>query len=72
MEKINLLQEILKHNDDEIIAYLYDKMSDVRRLYADVQSTGDHPELLYTAAPVIETMHDVLRALNRRNAEKYV
>ena len=72
MEKIDLLQEILKHSDDEIIKFLSEKVSDIKRVYMAVESTGEHPELLFTTSNDIELVYDVLKALNRRNAEKYV
>ena len=72
MEKIDLLQEILKHSDDEIIKFLSEKVSDIKRVYTTVESTGEHPEFLFITSSDIELVYDVLKALNRRNAEKYV
>lgn len=72
MEKIDLIDEIMKHTDDEIIKFLSDKMTDIRRTYSAVESTGEHIELLLTEMGDIDLVYDVLKALNRRNAEKYV
>ena len=72
MEKIDLVKEVLNHSDDEIVAYIYEQVSEIKRVYNAVESTGEHPELLLVEADKVDLIYDVLKALNRRNAEKYV
>lgn len=71
MAKISLVEDILKHDDEEIIEFLYDEMRDIRFLYNAVTAADKSaPEVLYSAAGSISIVHDVLKELNRRNKEK--
>ena len=69
MAKINLTDEILKHDDEEIIEFLFEKMKQVKTLYLSA-TDADEPEVLYAAGESIDLVTDVLRKLNRRNQEK--
>lgn len=69
MAKINLTDEILKHDDEEIIEFLYDKMKQVRTLYLSA-TEANQSEVLYAAGENVDLVTDVLRKLNRRNQEK--
>ena len=71
MAKVDVTSEILKHDDDEIIAYLYEKMTLARRMYSKALDEKA-PEQLYAMYGCIDDVHTVLKALNRRNEEKAV
>lgn len=71
MAQIVIVDEILKHDDDEIIAYLYEKMTLARRMYAKALE-DKAPEQLYSMYGCIDDVYTVLKALNRRNEEKAV
>lgn len=69
MASINLTDEILRHTDDEIIAYLAAELAEIKRVY--VRATKEKaPELLYMAAPNLNEIYTVVNALNRRNEER--
>jgi hypothetical protein len=69
MASINLTDEILRHTDDEIIAYLAEELAEIKRVY--VRATKEKaPELLYMAAPNLNELYAVVNALNRRNEER--
>lgn len=63
MAKINLVDEVLKHADDEIIEYLYGLVSDLRRQYSNVED----PMWLLTSCGEVDQMYAVLRGLKQRN-----
>lgn len=66
---INFVEEILRHSDDEIIAYLAAELSEIKRVY--VRATKEKtPELLYMAAPNLNEIYAIVNALNRRNEER--
>lgn len=69
MAKINLTDEILKHDDAEIIELLYDTMKDVRLTFNGAMEQND-PSVTYAAFGDVELVTDVLRKLYRRNQEK--
>lgn len=69
MAQIVVVDEILKHDDDEIIEFLYEKMKGIRLDFNGAFSQGD-PALVYSAYGDVELVTDVLRKLNRRNEEK--
>ncbi len=69
MASINLTDEILRHSDDEIIAYLAAELAEIKRVY--VRATKEKaPELLYMSAPNLNEIYAVVNALNRRNEER--
>lgn len=69
MASINLTDEIMRHSDDEIIAYLADELATIKRIYARATKESS-PELLYMAAPNLDGVYSVVAALNRRNEER--
>lgn len=69
MAKINLTDEILKHDDAEIIELLYDTMKDIRLTFNGAMEQND-PSVAYAAFGDVELVTDVLRKLYRRNQEK--
>ena len=68
MAKINLTNEILKHDDPEIIEFLYDTMKDIRLVLNGAMEQND-PSITYAAYGDVELVTDVLRKLHRRNQE---
>lgn len=66
---IEIIGEILNHSDEEIISYLANELTEIRRIYnrATKEKT---PELLYMAAPSLDEVHKIVLALNRRNEER--
>lgn len=66
---IDLIKEILNHSDEEVIAYLASKLTEIRRVY--YRATNEKsPELLYMAAPNLDEVYKIVLALNRRNEER--
>lgn len=63
MAKINLVDEVLKHTDEEIIEYLYGLASDLRREY----SNAEDPLWLIAAKGEVDQLYAVLRGLKQRN-----
>ena len=63
MAKINLVDEVLKHTDDEIIEYLYGLASYLRRQY----NSAEDPQRLLTASGEVEQLYAVLKGLKQRN-----
>ena len=69
MAKINLTDEVLKHDDPEIIEFLFDTMKEVRLAFNGAMEQND-PSVTYAAFGDVELVTDVLRKLYRRNQEK--
>lgn len=69
MAKINLTDEVLRHDDPEIIEFLFEKMKQVRLTFNGAMEQND-PSITYAAYTDVELVTDVLRKLNRRNQEK--
>lgn len=65
---INLAEEILKHDDAEIIEYLAGVASNVRTIYNQAVKSQD-PTYLYTASSDVSELFAILKALDRRNKE---
>lgn len=63
MAKINLVEEVLKHSDDEIIEYLYGLISNLYREYNNVED----PMWLLTHCGEVDQMYAVLKGLKQRN-----
>ena len=63
MAKINLVDEVLKHTDEEIIEYLYGMAADLHRQYNNVED----PMWLLTSCGEVDQMYAVLRGLKQRN-----
>lgn len=68
MSKINLVDEVLKHADDEIIEYLYGLASDIRRQY----NSAEDPQRLLAASGEVDQLYAVLRGLKQRNDSRKV
>lgn len=66
---IDLIKEILKHDDDEIVAFLASELTEIRRVY-NRATKEKSPELLYMAAPNLDDVYKIVLALNRRNEER--
>ena len=66
---IDLIKEILDHSDEEVIAYLANELSGIRRVY-NRATKEKSPELLYMAAPNLNGVYTIVNALNRRNEER--
>lgn len=62
MAKINLVDEVLKHTNEEIIDYLYGLSASIRREYNNVD-----PVSLLASKGDIEQMYAVLKGLKQRN-----
>lgn len=71
MSKINLVDDIMKNTDDDIIEFLTDEMGKVRMTLVNSVS-NNAPELVYTTKADVELVYGVLKALRDRNAEKRV
>lgn len=69
MAKINLVDDILKHDDEEIIEFLTDELGKIRLSFVNAIEKGE-PENIYASKGSVETAYGVLRELNRRNQEK--
>lgn len=63
MAKINLVDEVLKHTDEEIIEYLYGMAADLHRQYNNVED----PMWLLASCGEVDQMYAVLRGLKQRN-----
>lgn len=63
MAKINLVDEVLKHPDDEIVEYLYGLIAGVRKNYINTQD----PMWLLASCGEIDQLYFVLKGLKERN-----
>lgn len=63
MAKINLVDEVLKHTDEEIIEYLYGIAADLHRQY----SNAEDPVWLIASCGEVDQIYSVLRGLKQRN-----
>ena len=63
MAKINLVDEVLKHTDEEVIEYLYGLVAGIRRQYNNVED----PMWLLTSCGEVEQVYSVLKGLKQRN-----
>lgn len=63
MAKINLVDEVLKHSDDEIIEYLYGLVAGIRRQYNNIED----PMWLLASCGEVEQAYSVLKGLKERN-----
>lgn len=69
MAKINLAEDILKHDDADIIEFLADEAKVIRSVFVNAQK-ANRPELLYVARVDLEILTTVLVELDRRNKER--
>lgn len=63
MTKINLVDEVLKHTDEEVIDYLYGLVAGIRRQYNNVED----PMWLLASCGEVEQVYSVLKGLKERN-----
>lgn len=63
---IDIIDEIMKHDDSEIIEYLFKEMS---RVYRNITEAEDTSYVLAESCR-IEQIYLVLREMNRRNKER--
>lgn len=63
MTKINLVDEVLKHTDEEVIEYLYGLVAGIRRQYNNVED----PMWLLASCGEVEQVYSVLKGLKERN-----
>lgn len=63
MAKINLVGEVLKHTDEEVIDYLYGLVAGIRRQYNNVED----PMWLLASCGEVEQVYSVLKGLKERN-----
>lgn len=68
MAKINLVEEVLKHSDEEIIEYLYGIAASLHRQYTTVEDT----QWLLMSCGEVDQMYAVLRGLKQRNDSRRV
>lgn len=71
MAKINLVAEVLKHDDEEIIEFLAEEAAAVKATYLKAAKSNT-PEALYSIAVDITILHSVLSQLDRRNKERRI
>lgn len=71
MEKINIIDDITKHDDAAIIEFLTDEVGRIRMAFISAIEKED-PALVFTTKGEVEIAYGVLRELNRRNKEKAV
>lgn len=66
---INIVNDIIKHEDDEIIEYL---LSEATEVYTTIRNSikACKPELSIAALDTAENLYAVLKALDRRNKER--
>ena len=69
MASIDIVEEILRHSDDEIIEYLDGEMADVAKGYS-VSLRDNDPTKVLAVASKVGHIKSVLKALNRRNQER--
>jgi len=70
MAEINIVDEIMRHTDDEIISFLSKKASGIARTYDIAQKDEPRPEYLMLEDENVKLVRDVLRAMDRRNKER--
>lgn len=63
MAKINLVDEVLKHTDEEIVEYLYGLAASLYRQYSNVED----PQWLLTSCGEVDQIYAVLKGLKQRN-----
>lgn len=71
MPKINLIAEVLKRDEPEIIDFLSDEAKAIRATFLGAVKEN-HPEKIYAIAADIEILNSVLIELNRRNKERNI
>lgn len=68
MARINLPEEVLKHDQNEIMEFLATQTKNIRATFRSAIKVGK-PELLLTTLVDIELLTEILVELDRRNKE---
>lgn len=71
MAKIDLVKEILDHDQADVIEYLKNAMIGVNQTFLLAAKERD-PNLLYTQSQTVDMVCRVLKELDRQNKEKQV
>lgn len=71
MAKIDLIEEVLKHTDPEIIDYLANEARAVRVVYKKALESGDAQRMFAMSAD-LAILINVIIALDKRNKENDV
>lgn len=66
---VNLIEDVLKHKDDEIIDHLYKTMNGIVKNYGSAAEKSA-PELLYANLGDIVMVTQILKAMDRRNKDR--
>lgn len=66
---VNVIEDIVKHRDEEVIEFLAKTMNGVLKNY-DVSIKAKEPSLLWGNIGDISMVASVLKAINARNQEK--
>lgn len=68
MARINVLAEIMRHDEDEIIEFAAEEVKAIRAVFLGA-SKENRPEKFYSVAADLEILTSILIALDRRNKE---
>lgn len=63
---INLIEDLVKHDDDEVIAYLGSVMSVVIKNYKTALE-ANQPEVIWASYGDVNLVYNALKALKKRN-----
>lgn len=66
MAKIDLVSEILKHPDNEVVEFLRDKMQAVVKVYGSAKDSNE----FYACTDAIGLVFNILKAMDERNKNK--
>lgn len=66
---MNIIEDMLKHKDEEVIKYLSSVMQGVLKNYNTSLEKGQ-PEILWGNLGDISMVYQVLKAMNKRNENK--
>lgn len=69
MAKLNILAEIMRHDDPEIIEFAADEVKAIRAVFLSA-TKENAPEKIYAVAADLEILTSILIALDRRNKER--
>lgn len=69
MAKIDIVSDVMRHEDHEIIEYLMEELFSIRAAYNQALKEKDS-NYLYGVSSDVETVYRVLQAMNRRNKER--
>lgn len=66
---VNLIEDVLKHKDEEIIEHLYRTMNGIIKNYSSAAEKSS-PELLYANLGDIVMVTQILKAMDKRNKDR--